>query len=518
MRKALVFVILFTLISRVSGFVRELTLAYFYGASSVSDAFIISSSIPTVIFSFVGAAIGAGFIPVYTKMNRSNEVNAANKFTSNIVNIAIIFSLVVSTFVLLFPTFTISLFASGFDNQTLALSVTFTKIMIFTTIASVVTSVISAYLRVNSKFVLVSMIGVVVNLGTIISIILSSKYNLLWLPIGYTMSMYLQLIILFPSIKKRGYKYSLQINLKSEGIKLFMTLIIPIIIGVAIHDLNTIIDKTIVSNASIGGVSSLNYASRVNSLMQGIIVLSITTIIFPILSRYIQDKNTHGFKKLAIKSINYTIIILLPISIFMFTNSKEVIEFLFMRGEFDIEAVLVTASALKYYSIGLISLGLIDILNRMFYSNHDMKTPMIISSITLVINLLLSLFFFFTLKMGVGGVSLATSISSTIMVLILLIVFNKRIINIQLEMILLLFTKVFIASILSLFIIYVVPDVNFSFLFPQLSSVHERMFNLLTQGLFFIVSYSVFIGIADINEVTEAKKHLIKSIFRKKGK
>lgn len=128
MKKTAIILMIITILSKIFGFTREIALSYFYGASNISDAFLISLTIPSVIFSFIGTGISTGYIPMYSKIEQKYGEKEGNRYTNNLVNILLILCTVMIIFGLLFTDKIVKIFASGFAGDTLALAVQFTRI------------------------------------------------------------------------------------------------------------------------------------------------------------------------------------------------------------------------------------------------------------------------------------------------------------------------------------------------------------------------------------------------------
>ncbi len=131
MKQTTLAVMIITVLSKVLGFVREMVLSYVYGASSLTDAYLISQTIPTVIFSFVSAGIATSFIPMYSRVLSERGKLEADKYTGNLSNAMLLFSGIVVVSVLVFTQPVIKLFASGFTGETLEIAVKLTRISVF---------------------------------------------------------------------------------------------------------------------------------------------------------------------------------------------------------------------------------------------------------------------------------------------------------------------------------------------------------------------------------------------------
>ncbi len=219
MKKTAILLILITIISKVFGFGREITLSYFYGASNISDAYLISLTIPSVIFAFIGTGISTGYIPMYSNIQQKYGENEGNRFTNNLSNITIIICTIITIFGLIFTEPTVKLFASGFEGETLALAVRFTKISLFGIYFTGLMYIFKGFLQIKGNYIIPALVGFPLNFITIAAIFLSSKTNILVLAIGSVIATASQLLLLTPYIYKKGYRHRLGLDIKDEHIK-----------------------------------------------------------------------------------------------------------------------------------------------------------------------------------------------------------------------------------------------------------------------------------------------------------
>ena len=239
-----------------------------------------------------------------------------------------------------------------------------------------------------------------------------------------------KLLIQLPVLRKLDYRYQFKINLKDPYMKKILVLIPPVLLSVGISDLNNIVDKSMASSLRVGSISSLNYAVRLNSVIQGIFIIAIITVVFPILSKEANAKNYARLKKIMHLSLNIILLILVPATIAMIILAEPAVKFAYQRGEFGQQAASMTSSALAYYSIGMVAVGIKSFLIRVFYALQDTKTALWNSLFTLVLNIVfnLSLVKF----MGHNGLALASSISNILTSIILLYLLRKKIGNLGL--------------------------------------------------------------------------------------
>ncbi len=443
MKKNIALIMIITIFAKITGFARDITLASVYGVSAVSDAYLIAITIPSVFFMLVGTGVITSYIPMYNRIKEREGINLANRFTSNVINLTTLLSIVLIFLIFLFTDSIVKVFAFGFQGETLKMTVSFTRITILSIAATGGLYVYKGYLESNNSFVVPALIGLPSNLIIIISIFMSSIYGMLILPIGNMVSIYIQLAILFLFVSKLGYKYTNNFRI-DKNIKDFFLLSIPVVIGISVNQINTIVDRTIASSIIVGGVSALNYSNQLIVFIQSIFVLAILIIIYPLMTKLIINKETDAFRKIISESITYINLFLMPITIGTLVLSKPIVQLLFARGAFDNNAIILTSESLFYYSIGIIGIGLREVVARAFYSMEDTRTPMINAAIGMVVNIILNIIL--SQIMGIAGLALATSISALFTAVLMIISLYKKIGDFGIKNIIINFLKIFLIS------------------------------------------------------------------------
>ncbi len=421
--KTISWVVIITFIGKIIGFFRELLLSYYYGATGISDAYIISQIIPGTIFQFVGTGLITCFIPVFYKVESDKKDSV--RFTNKILQLVFIFSIIVILIVWSCTYVIVKAFAYGLEGQALYYAIWFTRIGVLSLFFSSMIYVYNSYLQANKIFVATVLAAIPNSLFIIISIVLSSKFNIWILSIGSTLAVGVQLLSLIPFICKTNYKYTFEINLNDKYIKQFFMLMWPVIIGVSVNEVNTLVDRTIASQIIIGGISSLTYANSLVQFVQSGIVQSVATVCYPQISASVANNNYKEAKALVQNTVIMLLEILIPITAIIMLYSKHITILLFGRGAFSKEAVELTSTALCFYSIGICFYGIREIVSRYYYSNSNTHTPMVNASIGVVCNILLNIFL--SRKIGIGGLALATSVSACITSILLIIDSGKKI-------------------------------------------------------------------------------------------
>lgn len=509
--KAAVSLMIATILSKILGFVRELTLASVYGTSAYSDAYLIALNIPTIIFACIGTALATSYIPLFYKIKEEREESNGIEFTNNLINIVIVICTLLIIIGFIFTENIVKLFAIGFQGQTLSLTINFTRVLLIGMVFMALTYIISSYLQAKEEFLIPGLIGIPYNIIVIASIFLSSNLNIHILVYGTLIAMASQFVYQFPSAYKKGFKYKPNLDIKDENIKKMLYLVIPVFIGVSVNQINALVDRTLASTLVEGSISALNYANRLNGFVIGLFIASISSVLYPILSNLSAKNSKQNFINALVKSINIVIIIMIPTTVAAITLATPIVKFLFQRGAFDFNATKMTSIALVYYSIGMVAFGLRDILSRAFYALQDTKTPMINGAIAMILNIILNLIL--VRYMAHGGLALATSISSLICIGLLFISLRRKIGSFGENKIFILFLKSSLASI----VMGVIVKITYNYIHSILktSFINEA----LTLGITVITGVSIYtllINLLKVDEVNLILDKIKDKVFKSK--
>ena len=418
LRKSAFWLMIITMISKVLGFAREIVLGYFYGTSIYSDVYVTSMNIPWVLFALIGSALATTFIPLYHEVLEEYGERGAQKFSNNIMCIVVIISILIAIFGYVFAEPLVKLFAMSFTGEKLDLAVRFVRIMIIGIIFIAISNIITAYLQINGNFVIPGMIGLPSNIVIIISIAVSAiTKNIDILAIGGLIGMLTQLIFQIPFAIMNGYKFNFIINFRDKYLNKMIHLMIPVFIGVGVNQVNSMVDRSIASGLGDGIITALNSANKLNWFVMGLFISTLSAVIYPTLSKLYTENNREQFAESVSTSINCVNLLVLPATVGAIVLSEPIVRILFQRGAFDEMSTKLTSTALIFYSIGMIGFGLRDILDRVFYSLKDTKTPMTNGVIAMILNIILNILL--VKVMGYSGLALATSLSSIICVLVL---------------------------------------------------------------------------------------------------
>lgn len=425
-KRVLSVVMLITLFSKCLGFLRDIVLAYFFGASTATDAYFVAQTIPEFLFSLFVQAIAIGFIPIYAEILHQEGRSKADHFTNSLYWFGFF---AVGMLILLVYGFTepiVRIFASGFDAQTAKMAERFVRIAVWGMSFRIVSAIDYAYLNANEEFKIPALTGIPLDIITIVSIYVAYKLKKPEiLAFSIVLSFIGQTVLQHPFVLKRKSRLSIQdFTLTSPYIKRIMHLFLPVALGVGANQINILVDRTLAS-AIEGGISALNYANKVDNILENIIIMSMATIMFPAFSKQATQKQ---FDKLS-RSISETLVlvsvIMMPCAIFAFQYAEEAIEMLFGRGAFDASAIRLTADAMRCYSLGLMFISYNAILTRALYSLKRVRSASLCTCASLFVNVCMNCLL--APKLGIRGLALATSLANLVLTALLSVMLTRTI-------------------------------------------------------------------------------------------
>ena len=413
-----------TLLSKILGFARELTLAYVYGANAVSDAYIVAFSLPTIIFSGVGTAILTAYISLYIQLQK-NKPSRLQAFSDYVTSSIFLLSLLVVGIFTLLRRPIVRLFAVGFEEETFSIAVYLSQVMMLSLLFISVYYILQGYLQIHGNFLAVGLTNVPTNLFVVAAILLSSVLGYRLLGWGVVAGYAVSFVMLLIAARRRGYRYTPRLDLKDRYLRRLWVMVLPMFLGKSITQLNIMIDRTIASTLPEGAISALNYGNRITGFVTSVFVVSLTTALFPQLSRLSAAQSMKRLKTTFSTSVGIMSLLVIPISAGLMIFSREIVQLLFEHGAFTAQDTERTAQVVFFYAIGLIFFSIKEVAINVFYALQNTKTPTINSLIAMGLNLVLNLIL--VRKFAHSGLALATSISGAVTLVFLLWSLRKKI-------------------------------------------------------------------------------------------
>lgn len=419
----------FTMLSRITGFARDMLMANLIGAGALSDAWSVAFKLPNFFRRiFAEGAFSAAFIPSFASIMTAEGRKQAVDFAGEVMSVLFVALLVLNAvFIAFMPTVT-HIFAPGFTanpekfDLTIAISrITFPYIL-FISLVSLLGSVLNSM----GKFAAPAASPILLNLCMIAGMtwLTHTPTPVHALAISVCVAGVVQLVWLVAICIRHDCMPGLYLPRLTPQVKAMLALMAPAVLGSSVQQLNLLIDTIIGSTLADGSVSYLYYADRVNELPIGVIGVAIGTVLLPTLSRHIKAGETQKAHHEMNRALELVLLFGIPATAALLLMAEPIIRVLYFHGKFAPEAVTACASALVAFSTGLPAYLTVKVFAPGFYANHDTKTPFKIALLCVGVNL----FFNLTLihHFQHVGMAMATAIASWVNVALMARILHKR--------------------------------------------------------------------------------------------
>ena len=497
---------LYTSISRVFGFLRDILIANFLGTSFVADIFFVAFRLPNTFRRiFSEGALNSAFVPIYTKLLKDNLIKDSQKFAGNIFLIFLLVSISVVILVEIFMPNFITIIAPGFvsDADKFNELVRVSRIIFPFLILISISSICSSILNSNGRFALSAALPIILNIALIIALIMTfylKEDYLTFLSWSIIIAGFFQVLFLFVSLFREKIYFLFSFKLYTDYTKRFLRLFSASFFSSGLLQINILIGTIIVSYES-SAISYLYYADRVYQLPLALIGIAIGIVLLPSISSKIKKEKFEIINESIEQTLVYSLLFAVPASFGIFALSEIIISVLFERGEFSEISSFFTSEALKYYSFGLIAFILMKIYTPIFYAYENARPTIYVTITNLVMNTLLSIVLF--IYIGFIGIPIATSISAWASILLMNYFLEK---NNYFKIRKKIFLPLIIIIIVSLIMyFYLLLLKSYSSLFINLLLNNEIIF-LLFSVLSSILLYFVLISFYKPFNYSEVKK------------
>lgn len=507
--KSISILIIFSFLSKILGFLRESLIASKLGVGYEADTYIVAIAATTFLATMFSNSISSSIIPISINSEQKYGKKGKYKYFSNIINLTLLFSIILIIFSYILSPYIIKLFAYGFEGEQFELAVKLNRLALPIIISIIITASIVGYLQSEERFTSTALIGISLNVIFIIYLFfLGDRFKIKGLIIAAVVAYFSQIIILIPEVVKSKYKYTFCLDFLDSNLIQTLKLSIPVMIGLSAQQINIIVDKTMASSLVEGSISSLNYAAITSLIIIEVFITSIITVIFPIISNAVSNKDLKKLRIVVIKGFKLILFITIPASIGMIVLSIPIIRVLFEHGKFNNNATTMTAQAFILYSISIVFASLKRLSQKIYYSFGDTRTPMINSIIEVFFNIVLNLIL--VRLIGYRGLALSTSIAIIITSFFFLRGVSKLIGGFNLKKASYFFIKLMISATLMGVIIWIIGwsiDIN------EKSGFFINSLYLTFSTMFGILCYFIICRWLNIREIDEIRLFIIKNKY-----
>jgi len=408
--QAAVIIMIMNLASRLLGFGRETVIASQFGATHLTDAYLVAYTLPYFLQAVLGMALVSSIVPVITRYLVKGEADTAWRIASITLNWTVLFMAVLTALGMVGARALVFATAPGFDEATSDLATLLTIIMFPSVVFMGAGMLITGILNARKSFAVAAFAPGFSSLIIIFSVLFLGKLGISYLAWGTLVSFVGGFLIQLPALRKVGFQYKWDWSLNHPEVKGIFINLLPIFLGTAVNQLYLAINRFFASGLAEGSISALNYSGKLMNLPMGIFVLAISSAIFPTLSEHAVKDDREALAKTLLKGLKLVLLITIPAAAGLMALRVPVVKLLFERGAFDATATQMTADALFYFSLGMFAMAANMVITRAYYALRDVKTPLYLGLISIVVNIIVSIAL--VPRMGHSGLALANTLAS----------------------------------------------------------------------------------------------------------
>jgi putative peptidoglycan lipid II flippase len=438
-----------TLISRFLGYARDMLLAFYFGATGLSDTFFVAFRVPNLLRElFAEGSMSAAFVPVLTEYQTKDPAEA-----KRLVRVTFTFLLVAAGAVcalgIIFAPQIVTVIAPGFlkSPDKFSLTVLLTRVMFPFLIFISLSALAMGALNVKRVFFVPALAPAMLNVTIIVTIVTLVPYlpmPILAVAVGWALGGLVQFMFQTPAFFHKGYSLVPAWNPGHPGMRRMFKLLGPVVLGMAVAQINIVVSTTLATLLREGSVTYLYYSMRLIWLPVGVFGVAMGIAVLPSLSEHAVKKDFESLRRDFSFALRLLFFLSIPAMAGLIALREPIANFLFQRGEFDYRATVGTAEALMFYSTGVWAFVGVRVVAATFYSMQDTRTPVKAAVVALTANVLLSLALMGPLKHS--GLALANALSSMLNFTILMYFLRRKLGRVEGRRILASFVKAIFAS------------------------------------------------------------------------
>ena len=428
--------------SSLVGVLRGIVIAHAFGTSADLDSFNSANRITELLFNLVaGGALASAFIPTFSGFLAHDDRQGAWRLASSVVNLVLVVLIAASILAAIFARQIVDHVLFALDPSVPVSQSELTVTLLRTMLPSVaifgVSGLLMGILNANQVFLVPAIAPAMYSLGIILGTwLLAPSLGIQGLALGTVIGAGLHLLVQLPSVwRLKGRRYFLSLGRHNPAVKEVIQLMAPRLFGVAIVQLNFIVNTIIAMGQPAGSVSAISFAFALMLMPEMAIAQSIAIASLPTFSEQVARGQRDEMRASLAAALRSILFLAMPASIGLIVLRRPLVAFLYQRGAFTAQSTEMVAWALLFYAGGLVFHSVVEIVSRAFYALHDTRTPVLVGvcamSLNVVLSLVLSTLFTRQGWMPHGGLALANSIATALEMTALLVLMRRRLNGLQ---------------------------------------------------------------------------------------
>lgn len=423
--------------SRLLGLVREQVIVALFGRTGITDAFVASITVPTMVYDLVvGGAVSAALIPVFSQYAAGDDQRALSRVAGSVLTIAFLVLLACVIVLWLLADGLMSFLGIGFAPQYQALAVDLVRLALPAVIFLGLSGIFSALLYARQIFVYSAFSVAAYNAGIILAaLLLAATLGPASLVLGVLLGALLQVVLQLPGL--RGLRLRPALDLGHPGVRRVLVLYAPVALGLVVSQVGVVIDRNLASQAGEGAMTGMRLATTLVQLPLGLVVTAASYAVLPSLSRFAAGLLGDGeeaddpaaaveaYRTTLLMGIRFCLFFILPAMVGLIALREPVIALLFQHGEFGADDTVQTAWILLFYLPQLPFVALDQLLIFAFYARKNTLTPMLVGVLGVGVYLVAGVSLLEPMK--AAGLALANTLQHTVHALVLFVLLERAV-------------------------------------------------------------------------------------------
>lgn len=414
--------------SKILGLIRDRLLVHNFDTSQAA-IFFAAFRLPDLLFQLlIFGALSVAFIPIFTEYINKEGEREAFKFASNILNLSLLLFIFAAAICFFLVGPLNSLLIPGFSGEQKVATDQMTQIILLGQILLVIGSFFIGIAQSYQRFIIPSLAPLFYNLGIIFGIVVFADYfGIMGPALGVVLGAALHVLVQYPLISSLGFKFNFSLDIFDKGVREIVRLMSVRNIGLAIEQLNDTVSFALASLITTSSVTLLTFAQHLHVVPIGIFGATIAQAALPVLSREQAKGETESFKITLLTTMHQILFLTLPAAAMLIVLRIPIVRLVFGASQFDWVDTVLTGRTLGFLALGLVAQSVTLLLVRGFYAFKDTKTPVLVSFITVFVNISLSFLFIREFKLDVWSLGLSYAIASNLSLGLLLYFLSKKV-------------------------------------------------------------------------------------------
>ncbi len=414
------------------GLLRQIIISRTFGTSAIPDAYFAAFRLPDLLFNMLaGGALASAFIPMFTGLLAEGDTPRAWRLASAVVNnLLIMLCVVAGLAALAAPLLVRAVLARTLPPDQQQLTVDLMRIMLISTVIFGVSGLLMGVHNAHHHFLSPALAPILYNVGIMAGALTAPRLGIYGPAWGVVAGALLHLLVQLPALFRHQPIYTLAFDLGDSAVQQVGKLMLPRMFGLAVWQINFWVNTIVALTLPAGSLSALNYAFQIFTFPQAAIAQAIAIAIFPTFSAQAARGEREALRSTLTSALSLTLFLALPATLGLILLGQPIIAMLFEGGQFTTNSTTLVAWALSWYAIGLVGHSVVEVVTRAFYALKDTRTPVLIGTGAMILNVIFSLTFTRLFdswgQPPHGGLALANSLATAIEMIGLLVVFSRR--------------------------------------------------------------------------------------------